>query len=119
MTGLSETLLHPNAGTGVVIAVMGYLVVFFGIILLLAVVTVMGRVMIDRQKKAEPAAAPVSAAPAPAPAEKPKARGTGGELKLYNVSERDAALIMAIVAHKLGRPVNELRFRSIREVEEK
>ena len=117
MGGLSETLLHPGVGTGAVIAVLGYAVVFLGLVMLLAVVTVMGKVMAGR-RKAVPAAAPVPE-PAPTPVEKPKAKGTAGQLKLYNVSERDAALIMAIVAHKLGRPVNELRFRSIKEVEEK
>ena len=118
MNGINEALLHPGVGTGAVIAVLGYAVVFLGLVMLLAVVTVMGKVMAGRKAAAAPAAA-VPAAPAPAPAERPKAKGTAGELKLYNVSERDAALIMAIVAHKLGRPVNELRFRSIKEVEEK
>ena len=44
--------------------------------------------------------------------------GTAGELKLYNVEKRDAAMVMAIVADKLGKPLNELRFISIREVTE-
>ena len=39
-----------------------------------------------------------------------------GEVKLYDVSDRDAAMIMAIVADKLGKPLNELRFKSIKEV---
>ena len=122
MTGLSETLLHPSVATGGMVAVMGYAVVFFGICLLLVVVTVMGRVMMNSRKKAEAKAAPAApAAPAaaPAPAEKPAAKGTAGELKLYDTDPRDAAIIMAITAHKLGKPINELRFRSIREVKEK
>ena len=119
MAGLSESLLHPNAGTGAAVAVMGYLVVFFGIVLLLIVVSIMGRVMVNSQKKAAAQAPAPAPEPAPAPVEKPAAKGTAGELKLYNVEPRDAALIMAIVAHKLGKPINELRFRSIREVEEK
>ena len=122
MTGLSETLLHPSVATGGMVAVMGYAVVFFGICLLLIVVTVMGRIMMNSRKKAEAKAAPeMPAAPAaaPAPAEKPAAKGTAGELKLYDTDPRDAAIIMAITAHKLGKPINELRFRSIREVKEK
>ena len=119
MTGLSETLLHPSAATGGLVAVMGYAVVFFGICLLLVVVTVMGRLMMNSQrKKAEATAPAASEAPAPAPVEKPKAKGTAGELKLYDTDPRDAAIIMAIVAHKLGKPINELRFRSIREVKD-
>ena len=122
MTGISETLLHPSVATGGIVAVMGYAVVFFGICLLLIVVTVMGRVMMNSRKKSEAKAAPAApAAPAatPAPAEKPKAKGTAGELKLYDTDPRDAAIIMAITAHKLGKPINELRFRSIKEVKEK
>lgn len=46
------------------------------------------------------------------------AEGTCGELKLINVSERDAAMIMAIVADSTGTPLNELRFVSIKKVEE-
>lgn len=125
MTGLSETLLHPGIGTGAVVALLGYAVVFVGIILLLLVVTLMGRIMMRNHgqsaaKVAAPASGPAPAtAPAPAPVEKPAAKGTAGELKLYDTDPKDAALIMAIVAHRLGKPINELRFRSIKEVKDK
>ena len=46
------------------------------------------------------------------------ANGTCGDLKLINVDERDAAMIMAIVADSTGIPLNELRFVSIKKVEE-
>ncbi len=100
-------------------AVLGYCVVFFGLILLMCVVMIMGRVM--TRKKAEAVAAvpsveaSVPSAPA-VPAE--KAPGTAGEFKLYNTDPRDAAMVMAIVADSLGKPINELRFISIREVKE-
>ena len=119
MTGISETLQHPSIGTGALVAVLGYAVVFLGICMLLVVVTIMGKVMVNSQKKAAAKAAAVPAAPAPAPVSAPAAKGTAGELKLYDTDPRDAALIMAIVAHKLGKPINELRFRSIKEVKEK
>jgi len=98
-----------------VIALLGYAVVFFGLILLMIVVTVIGKIFTSRQKKEEIAPAPVSA-PAVEPAQ-PKAPGTAGELKLHNVEPRTAAMLMAIVADKLGKPLNELRFISIKEVE--
>ena len=41
-----------------------------------------------------------------------------GELKLYDTDPRDAAMVMAIVADTLGKPLNELRFKSIKEVKE-
>ena len=58
-------------------------------------------------------------APAAAPAAPAAAPGTAGELKLYDTDPRDAAMVMAIVADKLGKPINELRFKSIREVKDK
>ncbi len=115
---MTETLLHPGVGTAGIIAVMGYLVVFFGLILLLAVVSLMGRIMVASRKKASAQSVPAGTEAAPAPDPVP-ARGTAGELMLHDVDPRDAALIMAIVAHNLGKPVNELRFRSIKEVKDK
>ena len=55
--------------------------------------------------------APVAAAP------QPVAPGTAGQLKLHNVEPKTAAMIMAIVADKMGKPLNELRFISIKVVE--
>ncbi len=53
---------------------------------------------------------------APAPAEAPVAPGTAGQLKLHDVEPKTAAMLMAIVADKMGKPINELRFISIKEV---
>ena len=44
------------------------------------------------------------------------APGSAGQIKLYTTDPKDAAMIMAIVADSLGKPLNELRFISIREV---
>ena len=103
----------PNAG---VIALLGYLVVFLGLVMLMVVVMVMGKIMVARARKAQAAAvveaAPVEAAPVV------EAPGSAGELKLYNTDPRDAAMIMAIVADTLGKPLNQLRFISIKEVKD-
>ena len=48
--------------------------------------------------------------------QKPAAPGSAGELKMYNVPPKTAAMLMAIVADKTGKPLNELRFISIKEV---
>ena len=48
----------------------------------------------------------------------PLASGACGELKLINTEERDAAMIMAIVADSTGVPLNELRFKSIKKAED-
>ncbi len=105
-----ENLSIPNA---VIVAVLGYAVVFVGLIVLMAVVVAMGKAFTAKSKKAEAAPAP-AAAPAEAPAVAP---GAAGELKLYNVEPKTAAMLMAIVADKMGKPLNELRFISIKEVE--
>ena len=102
----------PNAG---VIALLGYLVVFLGLVMLMVVVMVMGRIMVARAKKAQ--AAPVEASPMET-VPKAEAPGTAGELKLYDTDPRDAAMIMAIVADTLQKPLNQLRFISIKEVKE-
>ena len=99
-----------------VIALLGYAVVFFGLILLMIVVTVMGKIFMAKDKKAAAAApAPVAAPAAPA-ADAPTAPGSAGKLKLHDVEPKTAAMIMAIVADKMGKPLNELRFISIKEV---
>ena len=108
-------MVNIGIGEAGLVGLVGYAVVFFGLILLMCVVMITGKIMVASQAKksaAEPAAV-APAAPAPALAEAP---GSAGELKLYDVNEKDAAMIMAIVAHQLGKPLNELRFKSIREV---
>ena len=95
-----------------VIAVLGYGVVFLGLILLMIVVSLVGKLFTAKPKKIEEIApAPVvEAAPAPV------APGTAGQLKLHDVEPKIAAMLMAITADKMGKPINELRFISIKEV---
>lgn len=98
-------------------SVLGMAIVFAVLIMLIGVIKIMETAM-NRNKKEEAAPAAAPSAPMPTPAAAKPAPGTAGELKLYNVEERDAAMVMAIVADKLGKPLNELRFISIREVTE-
>lgn len=114
-----DDLVNISIGNAGVIALLGYLVVFFGLVLLMVVIMVMGKIMVAQAKKAQAAAeAEAPEAPAPAPVPKEPAPGSAGELKLYDTDPRDAAMIMAIVADTLGKPLNELRFKSIREVKD-
>jgi Na+-transporting methylmalonyl-CoA/oxaloacetate decarboxylase gamma subunit len=116
-----DDLVNISIPTAAGTALLGYLVVFFGLVLLMCVLLVMGAVNTRKAKKLEAAQAipaPDRAAPVLSLENTmPKAKGTAGELKLYNTDPRDAAMIMAIVADSLGKPLNELRFISIREVE--
>ena len=103
-----------SIGDAAITAILGYAVVFVGLFALMLVVMAVGKIMVARDKKAKPAPAPVEAAPVAPSA--PPAPGTAGQIKLYDTSDKDAAMIMAIVADKLGKPLNELRFISIKEV---
>ena len=105
-------LINISFGDAALTALLGYLVVFFGLILLMVVVIIMGKIMVSRANKAKAAVPAAPAAPAP------EAPGSAGELKLYDTDPRDAAMIMAIVADTLGKPINQLRFISIKEVKE-
>ena len=102
-------------GEAAVTAILGYAVVFVGLVLLMLVVTLIGKVFTAKAAKASKAEAPQEAAAPEAP--KPTAPGTAGEVKLHNVDPKTAAMLMAIVADKLQKPINELRFISIKEVE--
>ena len=120
MTMLTGAMSIGEAG---VYALLGYAVVFFGLILLMAVVIIMGKCFTKTEKKSAaapapaPAAAPV-AAPVATPVATDAAPGTAGQLKTYNVPPKTCAMLMAIVADKMGKPLNELRFISIKEVKE-
>ena len=96
-----------------ILALLGYAVVFFGLILLMIVVTLLGKAFSVKKKVEEPVAAVVESVKK---ADIPLAPGAAGELKLYDTNPKTAAMLMAIVADTMGKPLNELRFISIKEV---
>ncbi len=98
-------------------SLLGICVVFFALVLLIAIISIMTKLNItDEPKKKKGASADAAPAAAAALPEKPLAPGSAGDLKLYDTDPRDAAMIMAIVADELQKPINELRFISIREI---
>ena len=122
---LTSALDNIGIGDAAIVALLGYGVVFFGLILLMGVITILGKAFVAKDKKAAEkanaagaalASVPVAAAAPAAPVESPAAPGTAGQLKLHDVNLKTAAMIMAIVADKMGKPLNELRFISIKEV---
>ena len=66
-----------------------------------------------KNRKETVAVEPVPEATAP----KPTAPGSAGQVKIHGVAPKTAAMLMAIVANKMDKPLNELRFISIKEVE--
>ena len=113
---INAAMEHISIGTAGLVAVMGYAVVFLGLILLMFVIMLAGKIMVSAQKKKKAAAAAAPQTAAPAAAKLPAAPGTAGELMLHDVDPKTAAMAMAIVANKMGKPINELRFKSIKEV---
>ena len=111
-----------------IISLIGFAIVFAVLIILMCVVTLMGlaadkgHVITDKlprfrnpfkkKKTADDLAAADGAEAAPL------AAGTRGELTLIRTEERDAAMIMAIVADSLGTPLNQLRFKRIERMED-
>ena len=105
-------LTAMKTGEAAVMAALGWGTVFLGLIALLLVVSMIGLFF---KKK------PVAKVETPAPVvaveeEKPLAPGSAGQLKLHDVEPKTAAMLMAIVADKMGKPLNELHFISIKEV---
>ena len=130
----SVDLINISMLNAAIVAVLGYAVVFADLVVLMLVIMAMGKYFIARDAKLGNQAAqgvdlstiPIaphtkgaivlpSHSSVPAEAAQP-APGTAGQLKLHDVEPKTAAMIMAIVANKMGKPLNELRFISIKEV---
>ena len=87
--------------------------VALAMVLAMAVIVV---IMAVRKKMSNKKKTEISAIPTEVAA-KPAAPGSAGQLKLYDVEPKTAAMVMAIVADQLGKPLNELRFISIKEAQ--
>ena len=113
---INQAMVNVPIGTAALIVVLGMAVVFFGLILLMFVTKIAGAI-INRKNTAAPAVAPAAASAAPAVPNAP-APGSAGKIALHDVPDKTAAMLMAIVADKTGKPLNQLRFISIREVKD-
>ena len=105
-----------TAGDAVLVAVLGWLVVFLGLIALLLVVLAVGIFFKKKMDAKKDAPVVVAQENDNDQSAGPLAPGSAGQLKLHDVEPKTAAMLMAIVADKMGKPLNELRFISIKEV---
>lgn len=112
---LTNTVHDVSLGQAGLYALLGYGIVFFGLFLLMMVIVLLGKYFMAGAQKKLPVEETAAPAEAPVPAEAP---GAAGQLKLHNVEPKVAAMLMAITADKIGKPLNELRFLSIKEVAE-
>ncbi len=94
-----EEISIPNA---LLLSLVGFGVVFIALISIIIVIKIIAT--LSQAKKIPIPAAAGSATP------------SQGEIDLYTVDDKTAALLMAIVADDLKAPLNTLRFTSIREV---
>lgn len=111
-----------TVGDALLISLVGFLIVFAALIILMFTIRLISAVARALEKKETPAAVPAAAASAPVvtsakpvvPVGMVPAKGSLGEIKLFDTDEKTAAMLMAIVADELKAPLNELRFVSIR-----
>ena len=87
-------------------SVVGFLLVFAVLILLMVFVKIINAIFKEKVAEQEKSVSP-----------EPQKKQEVPEVILENVSDPDAAMIMAIVADESGIPIEKLRFISIREVE--
>ena len=85
-----------------------------GVLLLCVAVAVLRKYFAKKKASAMPAEA--AAAQPAQKADAAIAPGSAGEIKLHDVPPKTAAMVMAIVADSMKKPLNELRFISIKEV---
>lgn len=110
---------YMSFGESLLASALGFSIVFVVLIILQYMIIGM-RAFMEKRDAAMTSAAPAAASAtariiAAPPANMIPAKGSLGEIKLHEVDDKTAALIMAIVANEMNAPLNELRFLSIRE----
>lgn len=109
---ISKALLVALVGFVTVIVILAIIALFIKLIAyIFSLIT---------KKKAASAPAPVKkTAAVPAVQTAPVARTMHGQVKLIDVDEPTAAVIMALVSHNSGIPLEKLDFKSIKPLEDK
>lgn len=115
--GVFERVFPDGITTGrsLLISLVGFLIVFTVLGVIALFVKGMGAFFDAKNKKTDSADEKGAETPAAAPAA-PAPAYSGPELD--GVTEPEAAVIMALVSHESGIPLNRLKFNSIRFKEE-
>ena len=103
-----------SIGRALIIAVSGFSVVFLMLCILWFIIVIINKVTTSLEGKAAPETPAAAKAEAPAKAAAPQAGTFGGEIALYDVDEKTAACIMAIISDETKIPLSQLVFKSIR-----
>ena len=112
----SDPSFKISIGEALIFALIGFAIVFAVLLILnifIRILSAVVRGIENGTKKTEaapaaPAAAPVADSKPAIPAGMKVADGSLGDVKLYDVDDATAAMIMAIVADQLDAPLNEL-----------
>ena len=114
-------------GEALNVSVTGFVVVLLILALLAVLVLLLSKAVraVESKTKKKASPTPKSEQTESAPANTNAAQtGTplpetcsAGQLDLYDVDEKTAAVIMAIVSHESGIPLNRLQFKSIKAIE--
>ncbi len=108
-----------SAIQAIMIAISGFIVVFMMLCILWGLIAAVSKVVARIQPVQEPAlelAKPVKQSAVKTEAKKP-AETYGGEIALYDVDEKTAACIMAIISDSTKIPLDHLIFKSIRALD--
>ena len=108
---------NPSITDALIIALVGFATVFVVLVVLMGIIVLISKIFGEKKAPADvtetASAAPETVAAAPE-AERTEDSYTG--VKLHGIDDKTAAVLMAIVAHKLNKPLDNLRFISVREV---
>lgn len=113
--GSQDAMTMPRA---LLISVVGFItvIIILGVIaLFIKFIAFIFRLIEKKNSKAPVAAEASSAAPLGSPLPDTQSQG---ELKLINTDEQTAAVVMALVSHQSGIPLNRLEFKSIKLMED-
>ncbi len=102
---------NPTIPDVLLISFVGFITVFLVLVVLMSIIMLISNVFSEGKKQT------VAQKETPLPTVQKDTRVdsyTG--VTLVGVSDREAALLMAIVADNLGKPLDNLRFISIKEV---
>ena len=100
-----------------IIAASGILVVFLMLVLLWFIIACINKVVTSIEEKEKAAEVPVIEEVKTAEVPQKKNETYGGEIALYNVDEKTAACIMAIISDTTKIPLNQLIFKSIKALD--
>ena len=96
-------------------SILGMIIVFAVLLILMGCIYIMSLFFRSEKKNSNSKKSEADISPNVGPA---LAKGSFGDVKLFDVPDKTAATLMAIVADKMEAPLNQIRFISIKEVEE-